>query len=114
MRRIANYRTTETKEERLDSSRISLSSSFKNTTQKNRHTLIHQKEVHIAILPMDEHCVIFKAMSKIGDDYYFHDIKSYINVNNNVLHLFEINGNIVKMNYNYLIQNVLSWNGVER
>ncbi|HCB1595221.1 TPA: hypothetical protein MYP09_001435 [Citrobacter farmeri] len=112
--KIANYRTAETKEERLEFIKDFIEFFIQEyDSEKQTHIDSSKRSTHIAILPMDEHCVIFKAMSKICDDYYFHDIKSYINVNNNVLHLSETNGNTVKMNYNYLIQNVLSWNGVE-
>ena len=112
--KIKNYRAAETKEERLEFIKDFIEFFIQEyDSEKQTNIDLSKRSTHIAILPMDDHCVIFKAMSKIGDDYYFHDIKSYINVNNNVLHLSETNGNTVKMNYNYLIQHALSWNGVE-
>ena len=114
--KITNYKEASTKEERLefinnfieffieeyDSSKVDQSKIDKSRIQN-----------HKAILPMDDHFIIFKAITEINDEYYFHDFISYIYSNNRVLHLSETNGNSVKMNYNYIIKNVLSWNGVE-
>ena len=114
--KITNYKEAATKEERLEfiNNFIEFFIEEYNSSKIDQSKIDKSRiESHQAVLPMDDHCIIFKAITKLNDEYYFHDCLSYIYDKNNVLHLSETNGNTVRMNYHYLTRNVLTWHGME-